>query len=130
MPLSIRNDVRRGMSGVSRAIVHQFGRLEATTEKTPAPAETGPGRDQLTEGVDMHNRTQVRDGDNKRLIALEYLQRVADDLSRVTVLRIEYIKNARTHGATWRDISWALGMTETGARLLYERNRDLLCGDA
>lgn len=77
----------------------------------------------------MIDRTNVRSGD-KRLIALEYLQRVADDLSRATVLRIEYIKNAREYGATWRDISFALGMTETGARMLYERNRDLIDGDA
>ena len=125
----ISSDVRPGMSGVSRAIVHQYGKLEHTTEETPASTGIDPGRGQLTEGVDMIDRTNVRSGD-KRLIALEYLQRVADDLSRATVLRIEYIKNAREYGATWRDISFALGMTETGARMLYERNRDLIDGDA
>lgn len=124
-------DGRTG-SGVSRAIVHQFGRLDA---KGTAPAGVQPPYEGLTEplgGSAVTNRTQVR-SDDRRLIALEYLQRVADDLSRATIQRIQYIANARRHGATWRDIATALDLTETGARTLYERNRDRVAergGDA
>ena len=120
---------RMNRPGVSAEIVHQFDRIVLTTEETPATAATVPGRDQLGKGVDMSNRTNVR-SDERRLIALEYLQRAADDLTRAAVTRIRYIGNARTHNATWRDIATVLGITETGARMLYERNRDLIDGDA
>ena len=69
----------------------------------------------------MYDRTKVRSED-RRLIALEYLQRVADDLSRATITRLRYMHLARGYGATWRDIATALGLTETGARTLYNRN--------
>lgn len=75
----------------------------------------------------MNDRTKVRSED-RRLIALEYLTRAADDLTRVTLTRIRYIGLARQHGATWRDIATALGLTETGARTLFNRNRDILDG--
>lgn len=70
------------------------------------------------------------EAEDRRLIALEYLQRAADDLNRAAVTRIRYIGAARKYGATWRDISIALGLTETGARTLYERNQGVLVGDA
>lgn len=72
----------------------------------------------------MDDRTKLRSED-RRLIALEYLQRAADDLSRVTITRIRYIALAREYGATWRDIATALGLTETGARTLYNRHAEL-----
>jgi hypothetical protein len=75
----------------------------------------------------MDDRTKVRSED-RRLIALEYLQRAADDLTRVTVTRIRYMALAREYGATWRDIATALGLTETGARTLFNRNADVING--
>lgn len=68
-------------------------------------------------------RTDTRE---RRLLALEFLTRAADDLERATITRIRYIGLARKHGNTWRDIATALGLTETGARTLYNRNSDLV----
>lgn len=88
----------------------------ATEEQTPAPASTGRGHGQLTEGVDMNNVSE------RRLIALDYLTRVADDLRRVAKLRVNYILNARTHGATNQDIATALGISESAVRALVKRH--------
>jgi DNA-directed RNA polymerase specialized sigma24 family protein len=58
----------------------------------------------------------------RRLIALEYLTRVADDLRRVAALRVNYIRNARTYGATNQDIATALGISESAVRALLKRH--------
>lgn len=62
----------------------------------------------------------------RQLLALEYLHRAADDYDRATLTRIRYIDLARRYGLTWRDIATALGMTETGARTLYQRNAEMV----
>jgi DNA-binding NarL/FixJ family response regulator len=58
----------------------------------------------------------------RRLIALDYLTRVADDLRRVATLRLNYIRNARTYGATNQDIATALGISESAVRALLKRH--------
>jgi DNA-binding NarL/FixJ family response regulator len=58
----------------------------------------------------------------RRLIALDYLTRVADDLRRVAALRVSYILNARTYGATNQDIATALGISESAVRALVKRH--------
>lgn len=87
-----------------------------TTEQTPAPAETGRGHGRTGKGIDMNNGTE------KRRIALEYLTRVADDLRRAASLRLVYVQNARTYGATNQDIATALGVSEAAIRALVKRH--------
>ena len=64
----------------------------------------------------------MTNGTERRLIALDYLTRVADDLRRVASLRIAYIQNARTHGVTNQDIATALGVSESAVRALLKRH--------
>ena len=130
----MRTEIRVDGRGVARSIVHVYGRIDTTTENKTAPesalGSTDPEPDPNTyvggKGA-MDDRTKVRSED-RRLIALEYLQRAADDLSRVTLTRIRYIALARKYEATWRDIATALGLTETGARTLFNRNADIIQG--
>lgn len=109
-------------------IVHPFGKIVAASENGTVPnsAETEPGPNPNTY---LGGIGAVTDRTNERhLIALNYLHRVADDMTRVARQRIYYMDCARTHGATWQEIGTALGITDTGARRLYERNADALVG--
>lgn len=100
-------------------IGRKFDKLEVTTEKSPASALTDRGRDRLAEGVDMSDSTDARKG-----IALDYLTKVADDLTRAAALRIQYVLNARRYGATNQEIGDALGITETAVRRMVTRHGD------
>lgn len=71
----------------------------------------------------MNDRTNLR-SEERRLIALEYITRAVDDLSRAAQSRLEYMKLARQYGATYRDIATACGITEQGARMMLKRHGD------
>jgi DNA-directed RNA polymerase specialized sigma24 family protein len=60
----------------------------------------------------------------KRLIALEYLTRVRDDIARLAELRVSYIKTARRYSLTNQDIATALGVSESAVRALLKRHGD------
>lgn len=105
---------------VSRVLIgRKFDTMGVTTEETPATALTAPGRDRLAEGVDMSDPTESR-----KAIALDYLNRVADDLARAASLRVQYVFTARRYGATNQEIGDALGITETAVRRMITRHGD------
>ncbi len=97
----------------------KFDKLEVTTEKRPATALTVPARDQLAEGVDMSDST-----DTRKAISLDYLHKVAADLTKTASLRVQYVLNARRYGATNQEIGDALGITETAVRRMVIRHTD------
>lgn len=99
------------------SIGQKFDRMGVTTEESPATALTAPGRDRLAEGVDMSTIS-------RKEIALEYLTKVADDLTKAASLRMQYILNARRYGATNQQIGDALGITETAVRRMIQRHGD------
>ena len=96
---------------------HKFDKMDVTTEESPASALTDRGRDRLAEGVDMSNATEPR-----KVIALDYLQKVAADLAKTASLRMQYVLIARRYGATNQEIGDALGITETAVRRMVTRH--------
>jgi hypothetical protein len=123
-----RTRLRVDGRGVSRGSEDVYGRIEpvnksapggASTPETEGLAETYRGGSTVNNGI--HNPTIER-----QRIAIELLHRASDDLVQATVTRIRYISLARDYGLTWRDIATAVGLTETGARTLFERNRELV----
>lgn len=111
MTKNVRSDGR-----VARLTVAWMCDNGGTTEETPASALTDRGHGRTEKEFDVNNGTE------RRLIALEYLNRVADDLRRVASLRVTYMQNARTHGATHQDIATALGVTESAVRAMLQRH--------
>lgn len=130
----MRMNIRVGTYGVSSKGARLYGKISAS-DRNKTASNRGVDAPDLRPKPDTYlggegsvtNRTKVR-SEERRLIALEYLQRAADSLSSAAVARIRYIALAREYDATWRDIATSLGLSETGARRLYDRNADILNG--
>lgn len=59
--------------------------------------------------------------DGKVAIAVEFLSRAADDLSRAKRTRLAYVKASKTHGLTNKQIGDALGISEARVRQMLSR---------
>ena len=110
MTKNVRSDGR-----VSRLHVERMCDNGGTTEKTPAPAETGRGRDRKAIS-DMSHVT-----DNGRF-ALTLLSGIGRDLQSLATRRLQLMRIARDGGATNQSIADALGVTEPAVRSMLKRH--------
>jgi hypothetical protein len=86
-----------------------------TTEKRPAPAETGRGSDRKAIS-DMSHSTEPR-----RAI-LDALGDTTHDLRRIATHRLILMREAKAYGATNQSIADVLGVTEPAVRSMLKRH--------
>lgn len=99
--------------------------------KTPASALTDRGRDRLAEGVDVTKRSNV-DGLRRQLIAVEFLELAARDVTQAKLTQDRYIRLAKhEYRLSNQTIGEALGVSEARVRQMLKalESECWNCGD-